>query len=318
MVSESYETPAHIESGPSHIFSRISLIPLSGLMLFLAVMWRNLDVFVLGLDKMWTNIMPSKLFPLLILLGLFWKYRNEEFGSVLGLRSINLKSHLILGAIVGVTLYLLGDFFAAILYATFFDPSLSLDIIILNADLLWYSAIFFLVNGIYEEALFRGLLQNGLRTHFSVNKALLLSASIFGIYHLIWPIQTFVMEGVFPFTRAMIMVIFSGLLGLTFGIYYERFDSRRSLAGPIAAHTILNVLNENIKISSAEIVPGPDVLLVNPIQMAIALILVSIAFITIITIGWKFRFEHVQLTWSRLKDMPSRFLSHMNNARSQS
>jgi membrane protease YdiL (CAAX protease family) len=283
-------------------------------MLVLAVMWRNVDVFIFGFDKIWTNIMPSKLFPLLILLGLFWRYRKEEVGPVLGLNRMNINAHLILGLIIGVTLYLLGDFFAAVIYASFFDRTLSLEIIIVNFDLLWYSSIFFLVNGILEEALFRGLLQNGLRDYFTANKSMLLSASIFGFYHLIWPIQTFMVEGVFPFTRAMIMVIFSGLLGLTFGIYYERFDSRRSLAGPIAAHTILNFLNENIKVSSAEVVPGPDVLLVNPIQMAIALILVTIAFTAIITIGWKCKLEHVQLTWSRLKSMPSRILGILNSA----
>jgi membrane protease YdiL (CAAX protease family) len=318
MMSEAYEPHVQTEPKPIHILSRLSLLSLSSLMLFLAVMWRNLDVFVFGLDKMWTNIMPSKLCPLLILLFLFWKYRNKEFESVLGLSRKNLKAHLILGGIIGIVLYILGDFLAAVIYATFFDPSLSLDIIIVNVNLLWYSAIFFLVNGIYEEALFRGLLQNGLRDHFTANKALLISASIFGIYHLIWPIQTFVMDGVFPFTRAIVMVIFSGLLGLTFGIYYERFDRRRSLAGPIAAHTILNILNENIKVSSIEVVPGPDVLLVNPIQMAIALILVSIAFTAIITIGWKFRFEHAQLTWSRMKNIPSRLLNNMNSPQSQS
>ena len=314
MMSESYEEHEPIEPEFSHILSRISLVSLSGFMLFLAVMWRNLDVFVFGFDKLWTNIMPSKLFPLLILLVLFWKYRREEVGSVLGLRKKNLKAHLILGAIIGVTLYLLGDFFAAVLYASYFDPPLALDIIIVNFDLLWYSAIFFLVNAIYEEVLFRGLLQNGLRDYFTANKAILLSASIFGIYHLIWPIQTLVMEGEFPFTRAMVMVVFSGILGLAFGIYYERFDSRRSLAGPIAAHTILNFLNENVKVSSPEIVPGPDVLLVNPIQMAIALALVSIAFTAIITIGWKFRFEQVQITWSRMKAIPSRIANIFNSA----
>jgi membrane protease YdiL (CAAX protease family) len=318
MMSESYEARIQMNPKPRHLLSRMSLIPLSGLMLFIAVMWRNVDVFVFGLDKMWTNIMPSKICPLLILLGIFWKYRNKEFGSVLGLSKKNLKAHLVLGVIIGITLYLLGDFFAAVIYTFIFDNSTTLDIIIVNSNLLWYSAIFFLVNGIYEESLFRGLLQNGLRTHFTANKALLLSASIFGIYHLIWPIQTFVVEGVFPFTRAMVMVIFSGLLGLTFGIYYERFDSRRSLAGPIAAHTILNILNENIKVSSDVVVPGPDVLLVNPIQMTIALILVSIAFTTIITISWKFRYEHAQLTWSRLKGIPSRLLSNMESTRSQS
>jgi hypothetical protein len=79
MMSEAYEPHVQTEPKPIHILSRLSLLSLSSLMLFLAVMWRNLDVFVFGLDKMWTNIMPSKLCPLLILLFLFWKYRNKEF-----------------------------------------------------------------------------------------------------------------------------------------------------------------------------------------------------------------------------------------------
>ena len=149
----------------------------------------------------------------------------------------------------------------------------------------------FLINAVYEEVLFRGALQNGLRDYMSVNRAILTSALIFGVYHIIWPIY-FAGTGTLSPTHVVVYVVFSAILGGIFGIYYEKFSSRRTLLGPIIAHWLINFLNENIKISSSEIVAGPDVLLGNPpIQMAIALGLVLILYSTSIFLFSKYRVE---------------------------
>jgi len=57
-------------------------------MLLVGIAWRIVDIFILGLGDTWLNVMPSKLFPLLITLAYFWRYRRTETGSVLGVQCV--------------------------------------------------------------------------------------------------------------------------------------------------------------------------------------------------------------------------------------
>ena len=272
-------------------WNHVPLLALAGLFLFIGIVWRNVDVFLLGLSESWLNILPSKLFPLLIILGFFWFYRRSQITSVLGLKIEESRTHVTLGIILGVALFLMGNAVASVIYWAFIDSSQGLNVTIIRVDLLWYSAIFFLINAVYEEILFRGTLQNGLREYMSVNRAILTSAAIFGLYHLIWPIY-FTGTGTLSPTHIFVYVVFSGLLGAVFGTYYEKFASRRTLLGPIIAHWLINFLNENIKISTSEVIAGPDVLLGNPpIQMATALLLVVILYASSMIIFSKYRVE---------------------------
>jgi membrane protease YdiL (CAAX protease family) len=276
--------------------AHIPILALAGLFLLIGVVWRNVDVFILDLGNSSMNILPCKLFPLLLIVGFFWYYGQEEISTILGLNIQNTRTHAIIGITTGISLYLLGNVLATIIYATFFDPSLGLELVIIEVNLLWYSAIFFLINAIYEETLFRGLLQNGLRDYVSPNRAILFSAMIFGIYHIIWPI----FHAETNVARIMVTIVFSGLLGGVFGVYYEKFSNRSTLLGPIFAHWVLNFLNENFKVSTDEIVSGPDVLLVNPVQMGIALLLVTICFSLMFYFFWKYRVEKVHEWTSRI------------------
>ncbi|MHA1963196.1 MAG: CPBP family intramembrane glutamic endopeptidase [Candidatus Thorarchaeota archaeon] len=283
-----------IEDPSKSTWNHIPLLALAGLFLFIGVVLRNIDVFLLGLSESWINILPSKLIPLLIILGFFWFYRRTQIASVLGLKIEEPRKHVAIGIILGVALFLMGNVVASVIYWAFIDSSQGLNVTIIRPDLLWYSAIFFLINAVYEEILFRGALQNGLREYMSVNMAILSSAVIFGIYHIIWPIY-FAGSGTLNTSQIFVYVVFSGLLGAVFGIYYEKFSSRRTLLGPIFAHWLINFLNENIKISSSEVIAGPDVLLGNPpIQMAMALLLVIILYSTSIIIFSKYRVENLE------------------------
>ncbi|MHA2396290.1 MAG: CPBP family intramembrane glutamic endopeptidase [Candidatus Thorarchaeota archaeon] len=280
-----------IEEPSESTWDHIPLLALAGLFLFIGVAWRNVDIFLLGLSESWLNILPSKLFPLLIILGFFWFYRRNQITSVLGLKIEDPRRHVTIGIILGVALFLMGNVVASVIYWAFIDSSQGLNVTIIRPDLLWYSAIFFLINAVYEEILFRGALQNGLREYVSTNRAILISAAIFGVYHLVWPIY-FAGTGTLSPSHIFVYVVFSGFLGGIFGIYYEKFTSRRTLLGPIIAHWLINFLNENIKISTSEVVAGPDVLLGNPpIQMAIALFLVVILYASSIFIFSKYRVE---------------------------
>jgi hypothetical protein len=78
-------------------WSRAGLLQLAGVMLAIAIVWRVVDIFVLRLGETWVNILPSKIFPFLIMTVLFWKYRRGEVGTVLGLNRQQFGLQLALG-----------------------------------------------------------------------------------------------------------------------------------------------------------------------------------------------------------------------------
>jgi membrane protease YdiL (CAAX protease family) len=154
------------------------------------------------------------------------------------------------------------------------------------------------VNAVFEETLFRGLLQNGLKTHLSPNRAILGSALIFGLWHAFWPLVNWtVSEGVI--TQIVVMVISTSILGILFGVYYERFSSGRSLTGPIVAHTLLNFISEGFKLGPEPTIQGPDLIFSNPMVMTISFSLFFIIFTVLLTVSWRYRLEDVEALWHR-------------------
>jgi membrane protease YdiL (CAAX protease family) len=265
-------------------------LPMLGLiMLTVGATWRIADVLVFNLGSTWINILPSKLGPLVILLGLFYVYRREEFDTTLGISPSHFRSHLVIGILVFLAMYLIVDIGAAVLYAVLIDPSYPLDFYILSVDLLWYSFIFFFINALFEETLFRGLLQNGLKTRFSINQAILLSAIVFGFWHVVWPIA----NGSSAAEAGGILFV-SAFLGVFFGSYYERFSSGKTLTGPIIAHTLVNFANENFKVGPDPVVQGPDFSFMEPGLMIISLILLVVTFSLLTVAVWKYRVEDVE------------------------
>jgi membrane protease YdiL (CAAX protease family) len=157
---------------------------------------------------------------------------------------------------------------------------------------------FFATNAFLEETLFRGLLQNSLKTKVSPNKAIAISALIFGLWHAGWPLlnaspdSSFIME-------ASMMIFGSGVLGLLFGIYYERFSSGTSLVGPILAHTMFNFTNECFKIGPEPIMQGPDMRFATSGIMAISMLLFIVVFSALFVIFWRYKIEQVSSLWGR-------------------
>ncbi len=275
------------------------LLKIAGIMLTIAVAWRIVDQFVLGLGSTWMNIFPSKLFPFLILLGFFWKYRPHEIGSVLGLSRDKLQARLTIGIMIGIIFAVGIDLGGTIVFALFIDPTYPLQLHIINEGLLGYMFIFFLVNAFLEETLFRGLLQNAFKTRYSVNASIMISAVLFGLWHAGWPLlnggtTTEVMTQVFT------IVFGATILGLLFGIYYERFSSGKSLVGPIVAHTIINFVRECFKVGSEPVSQGPDMVFSNSGIMTATLLTFLLTFIPLFIILWKYRIEQVTDFWWRL------------------
>jgi membrane protease YdiL (CAAX protease family) len=298
MVTTQIQEKTELEQNDTSKWTSTGLIKIAGIMLTIAAIWRITDQFVLGLGSTWLNILPSKLFPFLIILGFFWKYRPREIDSVLGLSRNNFQVQLAVGLFIGIAISFGIDFGGTIIYGLFVDPTYPLELNILNEELLGYMLFFFLTNALLEETLFRGLLINAFKTRQSSNRAIMLSAIIFGIWHAGWPLvngfaDSEVMNQVFS------MVFFTTILGIFLGIYYERFNSSRSLVGPIVIHTMFNYVSECFKIGPEPVIQGPDIIFSNPGLMATTLLMFFLIFIPLGIFLWKFKIEQVSVMWHR-------------------
>ncbi|MHA2234354.1 MAG: CPBP family intramembrane glutamic endopeptidase [Candidatus Thorarchaeota archaeon] len=294
------ETTAEFESSVStHRDKSSGLLKIGGIMLTIAVIWRIVDQFVLGLGSTWMNIFPSKLFPFLIIVGFFWKYRRHEISSILGLSRDKIHSRLAIGILIGLIFAIGIDFGGTIVFAIFVDPTYPLQLHIINQELLGYMFVFFLTNAFLEETLFRGLLINATKTRLSSNLSILLSAIIFGLWHAGWPLVNGAIGGE-AVSGIASMVFFTFILGVFFGIYYERFSSSISLIGPIAIHTIINYVSECFKIGPEPIIQGPDIIFSNSGLMAVTFLMFFLTFIPLTMFLWKIKLEQVTDFWLRI------------------
>ncbi|MFW9788166.1 MAG: CPBP family intramembrane glutamic endopeptidase [Candidatus Thorarchaeota archaeon] len=280
-------------------WSSFSLLKVGGIMLAIAAAWRVVDQFVLGLGDTWLNIMPSKLFPFLLIIGFFWRYRPHEIDSVLGLTRENFQAQLAVGLLIGIAISFGIDFGGTIVYGLFVDSTYPLQFHILNPELLGYMLVFFVTNAFLEETLFRGLLINAFKTSQSSTRAILLSAIIFGVWHAGWPLVNGFADSE-VMNQVVSMVFFTTILGIFLGIYYERFNSSRSLVGPIFIHTMFNYVSECFKIGPEPVIQGPDLIFSNPGLMATTLLMFFLIFIPLGIILWKFKIEQASVIWYRL------------------
>ena len=115
-------------------WTSLGLLPIAAIMLTIGVTWRILDQFVFGLGDTWMNILPSKLFPFLIIISFFWVFRRSEIESVLGLSLKNLKIQLAIGVVMGIMISGLIDIGGTVLYAIFLDPTYPLELHIINPE----------------------------------------------------------------------------------------------------------------------------------------------------------------------------------------
>lgn len=299
MVTTQIQEKSELERNDTSQWKSAGLIKIAGIMLAIGVIWRIVDQFVLGLGSTWMNIFPSKLFPFLILLGFFWKYRPQEIGSVLGLSKDRIISRLAIGILIGIIFAIGIDIGGTVLYGVFIDSTYPLQLHILNEELLGYMFIFFLTNAFLEETLFRGLLLNAAKTRLSSNVSILLSAIIFGLWHAGWPLVNGAMGGE-AISGVASIVFFTMILGVFFGIYYERFSSSRSLLGPIVVHTIINFVNECFKVGPEPVIQGPDVVFANSGLMMMTFLMFFLTFIPLSIILWKTKLEQVTNFWLRV------------------
>ncbi|MHA1934117.1 MAG: CPBP family intramembrane glutamic endopeptidase [Candidatus Thorarchaeota archaeon] len=285
------------------VWSRMNLLYMSGIMLTIAVAWRIFDVFILGLGDTWFNIFPSKLFPFLIIIGVFRVYRRNELSSVLGLSKDKLRVQLSVGIIIGFAMYILIDVVSNVIFGTLIDNTYSLTFLLLFIDLLWYQFIFFFTNALLEETLFRGLMVNGFRTRFTDNQAILVSAILFAVWHIVWPL----VNGS-PVSEAIAMTVFSMIFGTFLGLYYIRFSGGRSLTGIIVAHTLVNFFNETFRIGPELSVQGPDLAFASPVLLGLNVLMFMVTMMILFWLVTRYKIEQVG-------DLVERFKKHIVSVR---
>ncbi|MFW9849704.1 MAG: CPBP family intramembrane glutamic endopeptidase [Candidatus Thorarchaeota archaeon] len=287
----------------------IHLWPLTVVMFTVALIWRLVDVFVLGLGDTWLNIFPSKLGPLLVMIIVLWQvYDKGSMQKLLGLVNSNFRAQLITGLFLGVSFYLCIDIAGTIFYHTLVNPSYDLTLTIVTPNLLWYTLIFFFVNAVFEETLFRGLLQNTFKTKMSVGSAILFSAVIFGVWHAVWP----VVNGA-PLSEFVSMILLSGILGAFFGVFYEKFSGGRTLIGTITCHTLINFLNENFKVGADPSTQGPDFVFNDSTFLIISVVIFFGMMIFYFTFSSKYRIEQAEALGTRVKGYLSTAFGNKEN-----
>jgi len=271
-------------------------------MLIVGVAWRIIDVMILNLGDTWLNILPSKIGPLIVMVAVLWKlYGKQDMQETLGLVKSNFRAQFAIGIALGISFYIFVDILGSLIYHSIVNPSYDLSLTIYNPDLLWYAFIFFFVNAVYEETLFRGLLQNTFKSKMSVNKAILFSAAIFGVWHAVWP----VVNGA-PLSEFISMILLSGILGAFFGVYYEKFSSGRTLYGTITCHTLINFLNESFKIGTDASTQGPDFVFNDPLFLVISVVIFFGMMIFYFGFSWKLRVEDAESVGVKIRNRVSR------------
>ncbi|MEZ5336048.1 MAG: CPBP family intramembrane glutamic endopeptidase [Methanolobus sp.] len=168
----------------------------------------------------WFFISQELLLPAVysIILALcFWHmYEKDIDPASVGLKKGNILKFTIIGILIG--------FFTGQIEYLVIRPEPSyptFEIKYMLRDLVFMTVFV----GIGEELLFRGIIQNDLIKAFGTNKGILGQAFLFGIMHMTW--------------RSPLELLFTGLAGLLFGIFYHKTGS---LTGPIVFHGINNTM----------------------------------------------------------------------------
>lgn len=94
--------------------------------------------------------------------------------------------------------------------------------LLLNGDFFQLFVVLGILVPFTEEVIYRGLIYNRIRRYMNVNKAIVISALLFGVFHLN------LMQGIYAF-----------LIGIIMGYLYYRYDN---IFAPIALHMAVNQL----------------------------------------------------------------------------
>lgn len=231
-------------------------ISLALIALLLALALRLVDIFVLRLDELLGEIILSKALGFLLVLGAMRCIQKKVYH--IGLHSARFGTCMAIGFALNIAIYLLayGIEYLVLLFSQQ-NPTLLFAAIDPKQGLqggglfMAWLLLGNVVNALMEEGLFRGLLLPTFKTRHSFWKANLIQALLFGAWHLVWPLKSF-LTGDQSFAGAMMSGLIIMLGTATFGfIWGYMLEKSNSLWMPIAAHFAANTIQNVLHIQSS-------------------------------------------------------------------
>jgi membrane protease YdiL (CAAX protease family) len=184
--------------------------------------------------------------PLLLMLlyvGIIYK----SF-SPLGIHRKSLLRNLFLGFAAFLLFYGI-DLLTNFLIASLLNYRPRIRISSINLLYLFYFIFFLIVNSFMEEGLFRGIMMRSFMVKTSKRTSNFLQAILFGLWHLVWPINSAINGNssiFFTTMYAIYYVFFSFLFGFLAGYIFQKTSSLINL---VVFHTLWNFFVSFLSIS---------------------------------------------------------------------
>jgi membrane protease YdiL (CAAX protease family) len=221
-----------------------------GMMFFVIILvLRIIEMFYFRLDELWGEVFLSKLLGFLMIIGYLW-LTKRKIGDI-GLHSDHFLESISI-VIVFMTISLVLSYFTEWIYLARkgLQPSLiiapmsnSLDSeFAIQGGFLFGLWLIFgnFMNSFLEESLFRGVMMTHFRVRLSFWKANFLQAFLFGLWHIVWPIKSYIL-GQMSASEAIVFAIgyifLSAIIGLVWGYLFLKTNN---LWAPWFAHTMNN------------------------------------------------------------------------------
>lgn len=227
------------------------------LIYFVCLLLRMFEYFVLRTDL---SVIGEALFhklagiAILIFCARLYKYRADEIGFSPEKSGIKLLCGLLFGLVCfaiayfteGLILKSSGTYSGLKFYVTSYSVNGNLGN---QTGLAFFALCIFgnIVNVIMEEGVFRGLFIRRLQEKFSYSSAAILSALIFGLWHGVAPVRSFIdgESSLFGlFMNCMILILSSAVVGYKYGLITKITGSGFMAMGDhFVNNTLVNVLH---------------------------------------------------------------------------
>jgi len=237
------------QKGFSQDFSLKHPIQISLMLFIIVLVFRVIEIFVLRLDEAWGEISVSKFLGFFVIIAYLWLVKRRM--RDIGFHSDNLLKSIWM-AIAVIIITLAFSYFAEWIYLAMrgFQTSFTLSPMShsLNPEFAVQGGFLFglwliignIMNSFMEEGLFRGVMITHFRMRLSFWKSNFLQAFLFGFWHIVWPIKSYLigqMSALQATTIATGYVFISGIIGLVWGYLFLKTNN---LWAPWFAHTINN------------------------------------------------------------------------------
>ena len=249
----------------------------SSVLLIYAVcfVFRLFEYFVLRTDS---SVIGEAIFhkltgiAILILVAHLYKYKAAEVGFSLNKCGLKLMSGLLFGICCFAIAYFIevliakasGSYSGLKFYVTSYSVNGNLGN---HTEFIFFAICIFgnIVNVIMEEGVFRGLFIRRLQEKFSWSSAALISAALFGFWHVVGPVRSFIDGELSPFglfMNCLILILSSAVVGYKYGLIAKITGSNFMAMGD---HFVNNTLINILHVTSAN---GADQLQIIRISIA--------------------------------------------------